>query len=125
MKALPAIILAMLLAGPAFAQSFEVGRSAAQGGDYATALREWQPLAEQGDARSQYSVGVLYERGLGVDADPAQAVSWYQRAAEQDYALAQYNLGALYQQGQGVKPDFVAALKWYRRAAEQGIDKAQ
>ena len=98
MRFLTATFLLALLAGPAHAQSFDAGRSAAQSGDYAAAFREWQSLAEQGDARSQYSVGVLYERGLGVAEDRSLALSWYQRAAEQDYALAQYNIGALYQQ---------------------------
>ena len=125
MKFLFPILLLTLLAGPAQAQSFEAGRSAARNGDYSAALGEWQPLAEQGDARAQYSVGVMYERGLGVDQDSARAMDWYQRAADQEYALAQYNFGALHQQGQGAAQNFAEALKWYKRAAEQGVDKAQ
>ena len=42
------------------------GFNAYEGGDYATALREWKPLAEQGDASAQYSLGVMYKKGQGV-----------------------------------------------------------
>ena len=50
MKYLLAISLVALLAAPAHAQNFEAGRSAARTGDYAVALREWRPLAENGEA---------------------------------------------------------------------------
>jgi hypothetical protein len=35
------------------AQDFQRGVAAAKAGDFATALREWVPLAEQGNARAQ------------------------------------------------------------------------
>jgi hypothetical protein len=30
-------------------------------GDYGTALQEWRPLADQGDAWAQFNVGLLYD----------------------------------------------------------------
>ena len=44
------IILAFLmtLSSPVEAQGFFTGVNAYQTGDYATALKEWKPLAEQG-----------------------------------------------------------------------------
>ena len=36
---------------------FQKGANAYRSGDYATALREWRPLAEQGDEIAQTSVG--------------------------------------------------------------------
>ena len=39
------------------AQDFDRGLAAAQSGDFATALKEWRPLAEQGDALAQYNLG--------------------------------------------------------------------
>ena len=36
---------------------FQKGLTAYDRGDYATALREWTPLAEQGDARAQFQIG--------------------------------------------------------------------
>ena len=48
------------------AADFESGLAAYYKLDYATALQEWLPLAEQGDAKAAYQLGVLYYRGEGV-----------------------------------------------------------
>jgi TPR repeat protein len=45
---------------------FQKGINAYCSGDYATALREWQPLAEKGSAQVKYNLGSMYERGQGV-----------------------------------------------------------
>jgi uncharacterized protein len=42
------------------AQDFAKGLAAYETGDFATALKEWQPLAEQGDASAQFNLGVMY-----------------------------------------------------------------
>ena len=60
------------LTTPAWAD-FETGMDAYHRGDYATALREWQRLAEQGDANAQYNLGVLYAEGKGVAQNYVQA----------------------------------------------------
>jgi hypothetical protein len=97
---------------------FEEGVRAYQSGDYATALRAWLPLAEQGHATAQFNLGVLYERGRGVPQDYALAVQWYRQAAEQGHATAQFNLGVLYGQGHGVPPDHLQAYLWFMLAAD-------
>ena len=120
------VILAglLLLPHPALAD-VQDGVRAYRRGDYAAALREWRPYAEQGDAAAQYNLGVLYDQGQGVPQDYGQAVKWYRLAAEQGDADAQFNLGALYAKGQGVPQDYGQAVKWYRLAAEQGHASAQ
>ena len=104
---------------------FQTGLTAYKSGDYATALREWTPLAEQGDASAQTILGWMYQKGKGVPQDYKTAVKWYGLAAEQGYALPQYNLGNKYAYGQGVPQDYKTAVKWYRLAAEQGYADAQ
>ena len=59
---------------------FATGASAYLAGDYATALSEWKPLAEQGDARVQAILGLMYIRDDGVPQDDAEAVKWYRLA---------------------------------------------
>src|SRR5207247_434953 len=61
-------VLAILAAGLARAD-FKAGLDAYQRADYATALQEWRPLAEKGDANAQYNLGLLYNQGLGVQQD--------------------------------------------------------
>jgi hypothetical protein len=85
--------------------------------DYATALKVWLPLAEEGDKVAQTYVGEIYERGLGVQPNYAQAAAWYRKAADQGYARAQINLGHLHERGLGVEGDPVIAANWYRKAA--------
>jgi TPR repeat protein len=88
-------------------------------GRYAEAFSLYQQLANQGHAKAQFNLGVMYDRGHFVAQDYAQAVSWYQKAAEQGNANAQYNLALKYQMGQGVIQDETKAAYWYRKAAEE------
>jgi len=104
---------------------FAKGFDAYESGDYATALKEWTPLAEQGDAVAQNNLGFMYRKGEGVVQDYKTAVKWYILAAEQGYATAQYNLGNNYRKGEGVVQDYKTAIKWYTLAAEQGYATAQ
>ncbi len=94
-------------------------------GRYPLALRLLQPLAEQGDARAQAVLGLIYYHGRGVKQDDTEAAKWFHLAADQDEPRAQFNLGVMHAEGQGVPQDYVEAIKWYRLAAEQGEARAQ
>jgi TPR repeat protein len=120
-------ILAILLAwtGSAYAGPFEDATAAHGSQDYATAMRLFRPLADQGSAAAQYNLGIMYDRGQGVPQDYAEAVEWYRKAADQGHARAQYNLGFMYNDGQGVPQDYAEAVEWYRKAADQGYVRAQ
>ena len=125
-RILPALAVLLLLVTPAVGQDFQKGREAYERGDYATALREFRPLAEQGDAKAQYNLGLMYEEGkfdvhlgYGVPRDYAEALKWYRLSAEQGNALAQRNLGLMYANG-GVPLDYVQAHMWLNLAAAQG-----
>ena len=122
---LPVLLLTLLVANPALSADFQKGLTAYKSGDYATALREWTPLAEQGDASSQFNLGLMYEVGEGVPEDYKTAVKWWTLAAKQGRASAQFNLGFMYANGWGVLQDYKTAVKWYTLAAEQGYASAQ
>ena len=119
------VLLALLVALPATAQDYQKGLAAAQSGDYVTALKEWRPLAERGDAQAQYNLAHMFRRGQGVPQDNTKAVKWYRRAAEQGLVSAQNNLGFMYERGRGVPKDYAKAVKWLRKAANQGHADAQ
>ncbi len=101
----------------------DAGNEAYERGDYATALSEWRPLADQGDAVAQYNLGVLYEKGQGAPQDYAQARQWYEKAAAQEHAKAQSNIGLLYAKGHGVPRNVVQAHKWYNLAGANGYNR--
>jgi uncharacterized protein len=99
---------------------FDEAAAAFAVGDYTKALQETRPLAQKGDPRGQYGMGVLYENGYGVTKDLKLAAAWYLKAAEQGNSDAQYNLGAMYEHGVGIPVNYPEAARWYRPAAEQG-----
>ena len=86
-----ALALAAILAGPAWAGDFGKGVEAYDRGDYAAALAEWNPLAEQGVAEAQYNLGVMYRIGDGVEQDYVSAYVWWNIAAAGGYEDASGN----------------------------------
>ena len=93
---LPVLLLTLLVGNPAFSADYQKGLAAYQSGDYATALREWKPLAKQGYASAQFNLGFMYDNGRGVPQDYKTALKWYRLAAEQGNVVAQYNLGVMF-----------------------------
>lgn len=93
--------------------------------DSEAALKEFMPLAAKGDARAQFELGFMYERGKGVLQDYKESLSWFRKSAEQGNASAQFFLGQRYDIGKGVPQDYTEAASWYRKSAEQGGTLAQ
>ena len=132
MEAMKAILrigflaLAVLtLAVPVIAGPYEDGVAAHQSGNYAKALRLWRPLADEGDAKAQNSLGFMYYNSEGVRQDYAEAVRWYRMSAAQGFAEAQAFLGSMYAHGRGVPQDFILAYVWLNLAATSGYERAR
>ena len=102
------------------AQDFQKGLEAAMASDFATALQEWTPLAEAGDAETQYMLGTIHFEGLGVIQNHEEAIKWFKLAAEQGIVEAQIQLGSMYYSGSGVLQNYAEAIKWYRQSAQKG-----
>ena len=95
-------------------------------GDYAAALRELRPLAQQGNLEAQAKLGQMYLQGRGVKQDYTTAMRWLTQAAnEGDNPAAESDLGLIYYNGAGVKRDYAEAARWFQKAAEQGYADAQ
>ncbi len=92
MKLLIAIFIAAIVAfsAPATADSQD-GWDAYKRGDSATALKEWRPLAEQGDASAQFYLGFMYSDGLGVLQDNRRTHMWLNIAASNGHEDAAEN----------------------------------
>ncbi len=73
-----------------FAQaSFEKGQEALDRNDASTAIEDWQPVAQRGDAKTQYALGQIFEKGAdGIEADLVEAYAWFKLAAAQDFGEA-------------------------------------
>ncbi len=75
--------------------------------------------AEQGNPKAQYTLGVLYYNGKGLEQDLVKAHQWIKAAAAQHHKSAQLNLGMMYYKGEGVARDVVQAYKWLWLASMQ------
>jgi hypothetical protein len=117
-------VASSMLAGSAIA-GLDEGFEAHKRKEYATAMREWMPLAIKGDAAAQNNVGSLYASGEGVPVDYKEAIKWQQMSAAQGYFRAQNNVGLAYRYGRGVKVDHEESLKWFLLSANQGYAGAQ
>ena len=122
---LGAVLLALVAITPAVAGGFENGTAALARRDYVTAARMLWPLAQNGDARAQASLGYMFANGYGVPQNYIEAASWYRRASEQGNPNAQYMLGLMYDKGQGVPQDYVEAYKWLDLAVGQASGRAR
>ena len=93
MRKLTAILcltIAVLLgsAGEGWSANFQRGLNAYKQWDYATALREFEPLARQGHAGAQQKMGLLYFNGQGVAQNYETALRWFKLAAKQGNVAA-------------------------------------
>jgi TPR repeat protein len=83
------------------------------------------PAAQDGNARAQTGLGIMYRLGDGVPKDSERALHWFQLAAFQDEDQAELYLGAMLLQGIGTSRNVVESVKWTRLSAEQGNTVAQ
>ena len=79
--------------------------------DFKAALKQVRPLAEEGNAYAQFTIGKMYANGEGISRDFKKAAQWFHKASEQGIALAQYQLGRLYAGGAGVEKNMAEAAR--------------
>lgn len=94
-------------------------------GEYHQALQLWQSAAEAGDPQAMNNLGVLYDKGLGVEPDVGRALHWYAKSAEAGHPSGMCNFGRMLEQGRGIPPDVVEAARWFDLAARKGQPEAQ
>jgi uncharacterized protein len=112
------VVLFFTGATAAMAISGEEPYEALKRGDFRVAAVLFSPLAEKGDVRAQYNLGLLYASGLGVVPDYQAALKWHRLAAGQGHAGAQSAIAQMYAKGYGVPQDNVRAHVWYSVAVE-------
>jgi TPR repeat protein len=86
------------------------------------ALPQLRQLADDGDARAQYPISLVYQ-AEGLDME--QGMIWWHQAAAAGHALAQNDLGDRLVCGVGGDTtddcDEMLGLQWYQAAAAQGL----
>ena len=72
-----------LLSSVAARADFDAGTTVYERGDFTTAMTEWLPMADSGDAEAQAILGFIYFAGAGVPHSNPLALRWFMAAAEQ------------------------------------------
>ena len=120
-----AILCFMLITPYLCAGVLEDGRKAYLTENYKKAMKLLLPLAEEGNAKAQEMVAIMYDYGNGVNKDAATAMSWYEKSAEQGNVSLQHDLGIRYFKGDRVNQDYKKAAHWWQLAAESGVAESQ
>ena len=75
-------------AGKSTGGNKKAAESAYKRKDYKAALEQYKALAADGDTEAQVMLGIMHEKGQGVDQDKAAAYAYYGHAAEQGDPVA-------------------------------------
>ena len=102
---------------------YEMGLDALDNNDEDAAFSFLNQAAQEGLAKAQFELGVMYENGQGTDVDRALAMQWYEKAADQGLAEAQFNYGYMLMAGDG-EQEKADGLNWIKKAADQGDEAA-
>jgi uncharacterized protein len=119
------LLCLLLLASSPLRANLEQGLDAYKRGDFGTALRAFREAAEAGEETAMFSLGFMYLRGEGIEADASQAAHWLRLAAERGIAPAQHSLALLYYEGRGVERNTAVAANYFESAALRGLADAQ
>lgn len=87
--------------------------------DYKDAYEALEPLAESGDPRALFNLGLMYNAGLYVQLDEAKAIELYHKAADQGVREAQQYLAAGYREGWfGLPMDYEKYRYWLEMSSD-------
>ena len=112
-----AFVCAMTAAGPAHAANYEAAIKMVIKGQFTQALSQFEELAAEGNAASQYSIGLIYHLGHGVQRNPETAYHWYKKSALQHYPRALNNIGMMYLNGEYVAKNEAVGFKLIEMAS--------
>lgn len=103
----------------------EQAREFLSNGDYPNALPVLMNLAKAGHVEAQFFLGLMYERGNGVQANATESVRWYTQSALGGWSDSMFNLGQKYYKGQGVPTDNAKAADLFFLVATTGDPDGQ
>lgn len=88
--------------------------------NYEEAVKWFQKAADQGHAEAQFSLGVMYHAGLGVQKNRAESAKWHEKSSQQGNKKAQFCLAEMYLLGDGVTKDVDLGMNFLLASAKNG-----
>ncbi len=117
--------LLLVVGGVCSAASLEKAIEAYEFEEYGDAFKWLKPWASDGEAEAQYRLGIMYEKGYGVDTSSRKALKWYRLAAAQGHRASKRRLKNLRQSTITAAGSESVATQWYQDLAEEGDPDAQ
>ena len=93
--------------------------------DYVSAVPWLEKGSDVDFKEAQFSLGMIYFKGLTQGKDYKKALSYFEKAAKQSQKESLYMLGIMYKDGFGVDKDLEQAQKWFIRADQGGYSQAR
>jgi TPR repeat protein len=85
-------------------------------------LPKWlKESCKNGDQFACVSLGLLFEKGMGIGTNFERARQLYDAACQADFAWGCNNLANLYRRGQGVLVSLTTAVDLYKKACDSGF----
>ncbi|QLZ70045.1 endopeptidase IV (plasmid) [Legionella sp. PC1000] len=78
--------------------------------------------AATGNEHAALLMGLLYDRGIGVKADPGQAITWYQQAGQN--AVSNFILGTYASEGKGIAQDKTKGMEQLQQSVDDQFSYA-
>ena len=122
-----ALILALgisFTAPAAFGASLGEAESYYRSGRYPEAREKFESLADAGNERALYRLGIMAAKGQGGTRSDSDAARYILKSAEAGYGKAQFEIGWMYFNGVGVSRDTANAISWYQKAVDNDIPEA-
>lgn len=80
----------------------------------------FEEACDEGNTLSCYNMGVMYDRGDGIEEDDVKALDFYIKACDKDYLQSCSRAAVLYEEGKGIKEDMNKAFGLYSKACGGG-----
>jgi uncharacterized protein len=119
------LLLFLLVHSVAQANTLDEAKLKVQQKDFAGARAIYLDLANAGDAKACFNLGLMYHDGDGVTQNMEEAVNWYKKSAQLNYKDAQYTLASLVFNREIQSISYANAVQYYQQAAELGHIKSQ
>ena len=101
-------------------KDYEQGIAFYDNKDYDKAFESFKKACDDGNMRACHNLGVMYEKGNGVEKNEQKAVELYKKVCDGGEMFGCHNLGVMYTNGNGVEKDFGKAAELFKKACDGG-----
>ena len=88
--------------------------------EYDKAAELFKKVCDGREVRGCNNLGVMYDKGNGVEKNEQKAVELYKKACDGGEVLGCFNLGIMYATGNGVEKNEQKAAELYKKACDGG-----